>query len=513
MLRHVWLISILPKVKLETYRIHCIVEPKNYFEPNIFEMKTLNYLTSFLIISVLVFSITSCNKDDIEDLEKRIAELEAITSVEDSVLFSDLVISSQASMDIMAGRGITNILGMLTISNCTDLTPLTGLKSVEGLSIQIPAGLNSLAGLEGLTTLNFLELQIDNNSVNLSVLEGLESINNLYLGGNVPSILAFPNITSMESMYIDANSASLTLAGFDELMSINYLYVNNYAGSVDIGGFAKLKSVSDLYLGANSLKISGFNSLISVNYLNLYGSSLNCSGLNGLTSLENLFLYGDNIDISGFNGLTILTQLSFSSVTLDVTGFTGLEKINYLEASIEHGVNGLNQIKNVDHLNLNIGNSDNFLTGLVSVGHLNLFSYYERTNGILSLADLGLTSLQSIGGLSLDLKSIESLNGFDFSKSSLEYLDIYNGPKLTDISALTTYTGPMMYVNIYGTNLASLDGFDNVTSINTLAVSNNTQLSNWCAIKDIFDDIPANSQHINNNLLNPASSADITGCN
>lgn len=462
-------------------------------------------------ISLLPYLFSSCNQDNIEELENRIAELEALTEIQDSVLFGDLIISSQASMDIMAERGITNILGMLIIQNCTDLTPLSSLKSVEGLQLEISLGLNTLEGLNNLTQLNTLGLFFNTNaSVDISALDGLVSIDNLHLQGSLPSVSWFNSISNLESFYIEASMSDLTFSGLENLTSVDYLSINNWEGNLTVLGFEKLTSVSDLSFYANNLNVSGFDNINSINYLNLYGNTLNLSGLNSITSLDYLSINGGSIEISGLNSLSSLSNLSLYASTLNLSGFGSLVVLDGLDVFVENSASGLTKLKTIGYLYLGIGSSNNFLTGLTTVGNIYAFSY---SNFIKSFSDLGLTSLQSIGGIGLDIPSLESLDGINLSNSTLTDFSVFNCPKLNDISAMSTYSGPISYLNLWGTSLASLDGLENVTSVGYLSISNNSNLGDWCGIKDIFDSIPSSQRDINNNLTNPSSSADIVGCN
>jgi len=473
-------------------------------------MKYFKILRIIIFTSLLPITFLSCNQDNIEELENRIAELEALSEVKDSVLFGDLVISSQASMDIMAERGITNILGMLSIQNCTDLTPLSSLKSVEGLQLEIPSGLKTLEGLNNLTQLSMLYLYFSSGSnIDMSALDGMVSIDNIFLGGELPNIPWFSSITTLESLHVEAELTNLTFEGLDNLTSIEYLSLNNWQGTLTVQGFEKLTSLTDLSLYANNLIVSGFDNVNSVNSLNISGNTLSLSGLNGIRSLEYLYINGSSLDISGLNGINSLNYLSLYATTLDITGFGSLESLNGLDIFVENSASGLNKLKTVGYLYLGIGSSNNFLTELTTVDNMYVFSY---SNFIKSFSDLGLTSLNSIGGLGLDIQSLESLDGLDLSNSTLSDFSIYNSPNLNNISAMSTYTGSIYSINIWGTSLASLDGLENVTSVGYLSINSNSKLEDWCGIKDIFDAIPSNQRDINNNLSNPSSSADITGC-
>ena len=466
--------------------------------------------------------IFSCNNDEIEDLNNRIKALEL--QKRDSVILGDLQISSQESMNIMAGRGITNILGTLYITNCVDLTPLSGLRSVEALYIELPDGLNSLNGLNDLTAVNYLDLDFNGGSdVDVSALNGLKSLNGISLGGNLPSISWFEDITNLESLNIYANTPSMTLSGFGNLVFANYIYIDNWDGNLDIQGFEKLTSVIDLSLHANTLNIGGFNNIQSLSYLNLGGETLNFSGLNGITSLDHLFLLGTTVNISGLNGIVSLNHLSLSAEDMDISGLERLKNLQTLDVFAQNSVSGLNNLERVDdYLYLSIGVYDEFLTGLTTVGFLNINNYSNNyypytTSGtssdIKSFEDFGFSSLQSIKGLTLDIPSLESIDGFDFSNSTLQEFSINNCPALADISALSTYSGSIEYLNINNTKLVSLNGLENVTGIDGfLSITSNAMLEDFCAIKDIFDLTPVNQRYIQGNLLNPASAEDITGC-
>lgn len=463
----------------------------------------------------------SCNNDEIEDLNNRIKALEL--QKKDSVILGDLQITSQESMNIMAGRGITNILGTLFITNCVNLTPLSGLKAVEALYIDIPVGLNSLEGLNDLTAVNYLDLNFSGgNDVDISALDGVESLNGISLGGNLPSISWFDDITDLESINIHASTPSMTLSGFGNLVFANYINISNWDGNLNIQGFENLTSVIDLSLHANTLNIGGFNNIQSISYLNLGGNTLNFSGLNGITSLDYLYLGGNSLNISGLNGLASLNYLSLYAEDLDISGLDKLTSIESLDVFVQNSASGLNSLERVDeYLFLSIGVYDEFLTGLTTAGFMNIYSYSynypystpSTNSDIKSFADFGFSSLQSIKGLTLNIPSLESIDGFDFSNSTLQEFSINNCPLFTDISALSTYSGSIGYLNINNTKLVSLNGLENVTGIDAfLSITGNFLLEDFCAIRDILDLVPINQRYIQGNLFNPASAEDISGC-
>lgn len=476
-------------------------------------MKPKNFLY-WSALSVLVAMVfLSCNKNELNELELRINELEELVNMEDTVLFSDLVISSQETMNLMADRKITNIVGNLFIDNCTDLSPLAGLKSVEALYIQVPNGLNSLEGLNDLTSTRSINLSFQGSqNVDVSALDGITSVRSISLDGNVPSVDWFNNIESLADFYVYATSGSFKFSGLENLTEIDYLSIYSYEGTIEVAGFASITSIRNLELSAMTLTVSGFDNLTSIGFLGLSGNNVNISGLNKITTLQDLYLSGSSLQMSGLNSLANLSYLSLYGEVINITGLQSLQSLIYLDISANTSVSGLNTIKTVGNLNLSTPQVDNLLTNMTTVESLNLYSY-GNSSTIKSLADLGFASLTSMRGLSVSLPSLESLDGFDFSNSDLQYFNAYYCPKLTDLTGLTTYTGQLENLHIDQTALATLEGLDNVTGIDYLYVSYNTALDNWCAIKDIFDNIPSSQRYIDGNLVNPASSDEILGCN
>ena len=449
---------------------------------------------SAFVLCLFLFTF-SCQKNEIEELQRKLAELENRIAKGDSIIYSDITVNSQEELELFRTKYITHILGDLRISNCTDLTPLSSLKLVQSLEISVPQFLTSFNGLENLGSVDNLYLYFETGEFrDPSALDNIKTASSISLNGWV--------------QYFD---------WFNGLDSVGHIDFSSNLPNPVIRGFEKLEHLSGLNLGSygtnDNLKIEAFQNLTRLDYLRLYGSTIILEGFESLSYLGSFSAWGDEITINGLSNLLSLEHLSLSGYIINISSLNNLSMLKYLDLHAVTEINGLDNITNVqEQLSVNIPAGSTILQNLGSVGALHVYGYDQQTSPVRNLGDLNFKSLTSINALSLSSPHIETLGGFDFTNQSFNYLEIYDCPKLTSLDSLINVTSTIDWVAIVNSNLSTLNGLDNITGINYLYIYNNKELADWCAIKDIFDNIPINQRFIEDNLVNPKNSNDIIDC-
>ena len=453
----------------------------------------LHSLVLFIFLSSIITMLIGCQKNEIEDLQARIAELEEIVNAGDSVIFADITINNQAELDFFTTRKITHIFGRLELGNCHDLSPMKHLKYVSDLYISIPQELTSLDDLEYLENVSSLYLDFTTGEFTGSeVFPRLKSAESINISGWLPNTEWLNSLESVDHLSLQSWSTSLIIDGFGALTTLNTLNIDGYqTQELIINAFQDISSMYGLSINANDYEIAGFNNLTGLTYLSLQGNEL---------------------VVSGFKKLSLIQYLELNANILNINSLDQFSTLESLHLAVFENGSGLANIRAVNsYLSLSVNKNTSFLSNLTHVGNLEIYSY-GLSDGPRNLGELNLPSLKTINGLTVYSPFIESLEGFDFSEQTLEQLNIFETPELKNFTGLDSLSSPIEFVQIYNTSLVTLDGLDGVSGINYLYADNNIYLENWCAIKDIFDDIPENQRHINNNLVSPSSSADITGC-
>ena len=428
-------------------------------------------LTALLCLCLILITIQGCYKDELEDLQNRVQELE-------SVINGDLIITSQEQLNALKSRKIKTVVGKIEISGCANLLPLSYLETVKELYIDAE-DLYAFKGLENLNSCDYLRIW------NLSKFYDFN---------------AFNGLTKVKNIDINIGASEFLIEGFENVgtdpdADVEGIRIGNYWNS--------------------KFTVSGFNNLSKVEYLDIYGGDVTLPGFEKLIWVSSLNIYANSA--TGLNNIA------------------GLFDGNWIQ------------------INTSVPFSENFLSGIQYVDWLSL-----ESQNITSLAEFNLNRIEKINGLDiLWMYQLSDLTGIDFGSFDINYLHIYGCENLTNISALSTLKGSLEGLRFGGAGISSFEGLENITSIGSLQIEycrnlkdisqlsslntsmydlyildndsltslnglqnvqainymyiyGNGQLDDWCAIKDIFDKV--GYSYVSDNLVNPNSSADITGC-
>lgn len=507
-----------------------------------------------LTVTLLFTMLYSCNTDELDQLRDRIAELEnqgpvvdtvfiyqtdsvfvsdtvyvftqdslflfdtlfifnydtifveeTIILANDTILLSDLTISSQGSMDWLEQYDIKHIVGQFTIQDCENLTPLMGLKSVGGLEINT-AGLVNLNGLDSLEVVNTdLVISSIEEPIDLSALNHVQTIGNqLIIQSHLPSHELFTELNDVSTIqiYVSESPQSYELIGFDKITEIETIDLT-FRESTTISAFNSLRDVT----GSIILQIAQFD----------FGSG-----------------FGDyyDVDLIGFQNLEAISE-DFRIVAANITNAPeSLISVGNDLTVLDNIENGFSSLDSVGK-SLNYGTIKNSFQNLRYVGDLIIYETNDfvelqtvggqltvNSTGATSWLDLNLSSVSQVGGLVITTcLALENLSGFHLS-GSIERLQISANPMLTDISSLSTITSVRNLFVQSNSTLPNLDGLENIVEITedgccgipAVIIDNNSILDDFCGIKQVIDNI-IGTVEINGNLSNPQSAAEITGCN
>jgi len=200
----------------------------------------------------------------------------------------------------------------------------------------------------------------------------------------------------------------------------------------------------------------------------------NLNALIGITSVDSLLLINDNPLLFSLNGLD---SLSFVGKSLQLRFNTGLQSLQ--------GLNNLTQTKLL---------LINWCHALVDLEGLN--SLEGDSTSRITLAQNNL---------------LNTLDGLD-NLTTLQGIYISSNDNLESLSGLEHLTSIRYYFSLYGNeNLTTLDGLQNIESISRFNIVDNEELSDYCAISNIYNNGYLNqfdvaNFNISNNSYNPSFS-------
>jgi hypothetical protein len=459
-------------------------------------------------------------------------------------LNQDIILRHQYAVDLFEGHQIDVVngeiytyepcmdFGIPTSSPIIDLSPLTGIKEINGDVILKSFGLHqfhTLKGFEEVTKITGklrIEGKYDRTFVNdvsqlsnLTELGGFEMVgstissingmNNLqFLNGNfylennlrLNEIVGFNNLQTINGN-INFNGQNLgTINGFDNLTNINgFLSLSSCLGTGTLSGFNNLNTIQgdfrientkfssidgfqnlvniwgDLYFAANeSTNIPLFNSLTSSFNGDIYithNTQLqSVSGFSNLSSVsKDLIIYNNGItSLSGFSNLTSVTG-NLTISNLNLSSLTGFTNLSSIEKSLDVSYNSFNTIEGLNNLNT-VGENISLLlnNNLTNIDFLVALSFIGE-----NLVINNNQSLLNIDGIS-NLDRIEG--GIDILyNDSLSYLSFSPFTATSDF-----------YLKIVNNNaLSSISGFPNASSIKSVDISRNPSLNNLNGLLDL----------------------------
>lgn len=139
--------------------------------------------------------------------------------------------------DLAGLQSLTEVGGMVSISDCDNLSNLKGLEylsSINGGRLEIARNnsLQNLKGLSGLTILNELTISENASLVNLEGLENLKEVGGMVLESNplLNALKGLDNVERMKSLRIDDSESLVDFHGFDTSISSlgTFVSINNH---------------------------------------------------------------------------------------------------------------------------------------------------------------------------------------------------------------------------------------------------------------------------------------------
>ncbi|MDT0555044.1 thrombospondin type 3 repeat-containing protein [Patiriisocius hiemis] len=296
-----------------------------------------------------------------------------------------------------------------------------GCSQIDGDLYITGASINDLSGLTFITEITgYLYIR----STNLTDLTGLE------------------NLTTLGTfLYLQSNNSLLNIDGLQNLTSFNsniqLRYNNNLTSIVGLSGITQATAIS-LEYNPNIATLNGLHNIASPDVqISITGSDalVDLTGLDAITSASSISIYtNDNLaSLDGLDNLTTTANLYIDR--------------NFALANVD----ALSNLTQVD----------------------GSFYFHDAP----TLTDISFITC-TVEGINFSNLGITDLGGISASNNELDFLYINFVPSLTDISALNGLETVNGDLEIWSTLLASLAGFEDLTSISGDAtISNNSVLT------------------------------------
>ncbi len=350
--------------------------------------------------------------------------------VNEPVVIQDPTLDALLRQTMNWVEGVTLTTGMLStvesltlpaeVTDVSQLSLLTGLKSLDASAIQVSADWTLLSALKDLESLSLPPLTVDLHA--LEVIGGLTKLKNLNLSGcGITTLAPLENLTSLETLDITD-----CIVGDLEPLS-NFLWLR----SLRLGGNA----VTDL---------APISELTGLEELDLHGNPLRqLSGIRGLTKLRTLDISDTGTEELGdLSGLTQLESLDASDNSItSVTPLENLTKLTTLDLSWNQlqEVQTLASLKDLVRLDL----SNNQLTSLPDFADDCALTFVTLNHNQLTSLE-GLANLERLNYVYADYNEITDLLPLT-SCHVLVQVDAFENPThvaqaLIDMGVIVNYT-------------------------------------------------------------------------
>jgi hypothetical protein len=378
------------------------------------------------------------------DSDKNITAVfeEIIEECDQGIIQGDVWLKTQEEIDAFGLMCYSQVNGNLWLLN----------------DIQNPANGTAVNDLSPLSSLRIIKGEI---RIASGILEDLSGLENIISATGIritsPSLVSFTGIESLIdetissniedfSIYITSCDKITSLKIFDGIKSLKNLSIRQMESLESLEGLNSLEKVTQVLQFSFLPAMTSFNNLDNLKRVDTTVSLQNLNTFSSLSGLENLESVGQTVQIQSNSGLT------------------SLEGIESLEGVV----------------NILIRNN-------VSLSSLN-----------------GLNTAGS--GITIDNNdSLTNLNGMNFGESSTLYLEISNCNGLTNLQGLEELIEVERLQILDNPELVSLSGIDNVSRVaNFIAIQNNRQLRNFCALSNLFQSNGLSSWSVNGNLINPS---------
>ncbi len=390
--------------------------------------------------------------------------------LEEKVAVNGMTIRNQSDLEFFGGY--TRVDGNLTIVN-TDLVSLDGLECLHYVDDQLRIYDNrKLKDLDGLENLGYVHsMRISSNGVlsSMAPLKKLTRIDgdyNIFNNRSLKNLAGLENITQVDGTLRVSDNFLLenvdALSGFSVIGGDLELSRNENLENVD--GLKNLKSVGgELKL---SVTLSDLRFLTNLRHVGVL-SVEDCDqlvNLSGLECLETLggLLIANNDSLITFDGLPSFEILP-KYLSIDLNPM--LENIEVLSSLVEVGW-------------LSIGRNASLtnLCGLRNLVSANHFGYWGNST-IQNFNDL--VSLQYLEDLSIVGSNLSSLEGLE-NVSSVRQVYIGTNGNLVSLQGFPSMVESGGFVEIErNANLVNLSGMESVKSLEELVVEYNDGLQNF----------------------------------
>ena len=385
-----------------------------------------------------------------------------------NVLDRGITLNSQDKIDEFSQNNYNIIKGDLLLGNLTgpygipysDISDLSSLESISAVEGSIIIHYNRL-----LTNLNGLQNIISAGGLRLLNLESLRSIEKLQNLAQLKGNLLIREIDLLESFNgleqltdIDGNLEIIYNNALKDIDGLNNL--GEVGGNIVIRNIWYLEDIK-----FTNLTYVGGNFEISEN-----------STLDEITGMENLLKIGGELKITK---------------TDRITGFNNLTSIGGLTLINNYVLNNIESLQNLTVLN----------------------NLYLENNQLLASLDF-LSNINSISGNVIIIQNgrLENLAGLNNLKLVGVNLELIKNYYLSDISALTSLTTVGGSLKIHDADgLLNLDDLKSINSVTSFSFYHNSQLTNFCGIKDYLTNHPNTEIYIQDNAYNPSKEDIISG--
>ena len=406
----------------------------------------------------------------------------------------DALLTSQQEVNDFGAMGYSKVNGSLSIASqvtgtSTDISDLSPLSSLHTIGIESEDDLFEVTDNDNLTSLN-----------------GLQNIKSLFASTRIKdnaSLQSLSALGNMEAFFATPNLVGdLTIDNNDMLSNLDGLHTVLISCDVNILNNDNLLTIANLSFDGSEVLIENNSSLVS---------------LENLSADNNVFRFFiiNNDNLTSFSNITI--ERVVRDLVIDdndaLTNFSGLENMLMSGLFIASGtirIMNNDNLQTLSGLNTNLSSVALVLIennpSLTNIDLLNNFTQYTLTikdNDMLS--SLSALSNYSSGKLTIkDNDMIPSLSAL--SNYTSGRLTIDGNALLTDLIGLHNFLD-VDQLNIYNTNLTSLNGLGNITIIGgSLRIENNqslTTLSALGSVESIGNDgaLVTDFQIINNDLL------------
>ncbi len=402
-----------------------------------------------------------------------------------------------------------------TVSNITDLSPLSNIEFSGGLRIYNVDNLESLAGLENLTTINGA-LHISSNDAlsDLSGLNGLDFVADFIITENSQLVNLDglgDNFVVFNSILIEGNHNLMDIMGLSNLTSIyGHLIIQDNLSLVNLEGLNNLTNVG-FYMRINNNDaledVTALNNLEAINgYLTIIGND-NLVSLEGMgnidyTTINSYFWIFDNSNLSVCNVEMVCDYISNGGNASIYNNALGCDNRGEVVSTCPgecppENVLVFTSQQEIDDFAVNYPNCT-YLSGSMVVGRNDIPSdIYDLSpldqltairehvdivhNDSLSALD-GLTNLTIIGGhlLLADNSNLTNLNSLENLIAIGGDLEITGNAALVSLAELQNINSINGVLNVSNNSeLNSLNGLENIeySTITNMIINDNPNLS------------------------------------